>query len=235
MKENLKDHIDSLLKGTISDQDHRELNNLMKQDPTVKELVNDSMETYRFLQFARDQQIKRQLVAFDAGQYPPVAKASYKHWVFAGAAFLFVVIIAWFGLTIYYQPVNIAKRNFEKQKLITIEQKSNADPETQNMMEATDYFLQNDFENAARLFQPVVENINSDLTHVAKWNVLMCHLAKEGPTERWRNEFKKQNPLFPESFKSKSNDLVRLLDSRMYKFFKPESSISFSTIKPRII
>ena len=235
MKENLKDHIDSLLKGTISDRDRRELTNLMKQDPAVKELVNDSMETYRFLQFARDQQIKRQLVAFDAGQYPPVAKASYKPWIIAGAGFLFLLAITWLGLTIYFQQANIAKRYFEIQKLNETQQSANANPEIQTMIEATEYFLKNDFENAARLFQPVAENINSDLALVAKWNVWMCHLAKEGPTERWMNEFKKHNARFPDSFKSKGDELLRLLDSRIYKFFTPASAISFSTIKPRII
>ncbi len=231
----LEELIDTFLKGKMTDEDHNLLIHLINTDPSVSVQVNESIETYRFLEYARYQDTRKRLREFDEKANKPKHRSVYRA---LGVAFIFCFIAAisgWVGLVQYCKPVNLAKRNFELIHGTAIANEKDKTEDPINWDLANDFFVREDFQNAARLFQPYSESPDHNFKTQAKWNLLMCHLASEGPTIRWQEEVKKFLLHAPEPLKSKGIKLLAFIDSSFYRLAVQRPSSHFSLWKPRLI
>ncbi len=231
----LDDLIDDYLKDKISDVDRSHLELLMKRDPALASRLKESQETYRFLEYVRYKEIKKRLRDFDGVIPVDVNLNSFKRrWLFA-ILLIASILGAWICLFDYIKPIHLAERNFQIRYENDLALGKLTREDILYWNDATAYFLSGDFQNAARLFQPLSEYMHSSFSSEAKWNVLMCQLAIEGPTVLWKKEMNNYQSLVTGSFRMKAIKLLRISNSSLYRWLILTPSSHLSALKPRLI
>lgn len=235
MKENIGDLIDDLLKEKISDEDLRHLEMMREAHPAIDRLVRESRETFHFLQYARYQQIRTQLREFDEKESRGTKRSPYKRYVFAFVLFLISIMIGWIMIINYYKPENLAKRCFVNIAGLDIMKDESLSNEIVNWDLANELVIKGDFLNAAGLYMVYAEDPESLFYLSSNWNILMCQLAMDGPTDSWRKELDEFKSIPFNPLKLKAIKLSRFLDSTFYKRATLKPSSHFSVWKPRLI
>lgn len=135
--------IDAYLKDTITKEDNFLLKHLIQTDPKIATLFNESEVTFRYLQYARDQHIKRKLRAYDKGEIN-LQESGNKWWIMT----MLLILSAFAGLLVikkHFHFQNIAKRN-----IIEIKMEGTDLQEAHFQWNKVETYLQkDDFENAA--------------------------------------------------------------------------------------
>jgi len=235
MEQNHHDElIDTFLKKKLTAEDQSRIDFLLSTDPVFVEKLAESKEVYKYLQYLRDQKIRKQLEDFDKKETNIHKKVAYRRWLAFGALFFVALILGWLELVQFCKPENIALRYFEPIKF----QKAESILPTGDFSKlelANGLFESGDFENAASLYQEIGENSANHFQTEAKWNILMSSLAMKGFDERWKKAIA-EFPVSPDhSLSTRKNELLRFLNSPLYRLGTIVSPSAFSAIKPRLI
>ena len=226
--------IDAFLKKKLTAEDQSRIDQLLATDPDFTETLTASKDAYKYLQYLRDIQIRKQLQDFDKRQVNIQKKVSCRRWLAVGVLFFVTLILGWLELVQFCKPENIALRYFEPIEAKPLSSILSTEEITKLEL-ANRLFETGDFENAANLYRAFAEGESNNIQTEAKWNVLMSQLAISGPDLRWKealNEFpvEPDHPLYAGKKK-----LLQFMKSPMYRLGTIVSPSAFSAIKPRLI
>lgn len=168
--------IDAFLKKKFTAEEQSRIDRLLVTDPVFAETLAESKDAYKYLQYLRDQKIRKQLQDFDKRQVNVHKKISYRKWVFVGVLLFVALILGWLELVQFCKPENIALRYYEPIKIQPAESILPTDDFTKLEL-ANRLFENGDFENAASLYEEFAEYRANHFQTEAKWNILMSYLA----------------------------------------------------------
>ena len=232
MKEtDIDELIDAYLKNRLSVEDQLIFNKYM-DDPVFASRVKEAELTYRFLQYSRYKHLKKQLKEIDRNETP---KGRLSTNLFISATIIFIAcVFTWLYMVYHFSPQRLAEKYF-----IPIPQNKYEHQMTEEdeiiLNQANQFFVSGDFQNAARLYNPYILSSHFYFNKETHWNVLMCRLAMEGPSDPWKAEAADLIHSLPGSFKRESEKLLTLLDSPFYRFIMMFRSSRFSTWRPRLM
>lgn len=229
----LDELIDAFLKKKLNASQAEMLKKMVASDAKIAETVEESVETYRFLQYLRYRQIKKQLQDFDEAENRTRKRLSMGRLLITSMFLLFGLIGSWILITSIYHPENLARRNFEPIVFNGTIPTGFSAEDTLHLHDANIFMKNRDYQNASRLWHAYLEKDGYSLN--AKWNVLMCHLAIHGPDPWWNEEMTsfltiQDNPLLP-----KGKKIFQLVNSSLYRFITGNSSSAITALKPRLI
>lgn len=235
MEQNHHDElIDAFLKKKLTAEDQSRIDFLLATDPAFAETLAESTETYNYLQYLRDQKIRKQLEDFDKKQTNMHKKASYRRWMVVGVLFIVSFILGWLELVQFCKPENIALRYFEPIEAKPLKSILSA-KEITKLELANGLFETGDFENAAGLYQEFTESRANHFQQEANWNILMSYLAMKGPDERWKRAINEFSVPPDHPLSTSKSELLHFLNSHLYRLGTIVSPSAFSAIKPRLM
>ena len=233
-QKNRDELIDAFLKKKLTAEDQARIDQLLATDPDFAETLTESKEAYKYLQYLRDQQIRKKLQEFDKRQVIVQKRVAYRRWLVVGVLFFVFLILGWLELVQFCKPENIALRYFEPIDVKPLSSILSTDEITKLEL-ANRLFESGDFENASSLYQEFAEVGSKNIQAKAKWVLLMNRLALSGPDLRWKealDEFpvEPDHPLY-----ARKKKLLQFLDSPLYRLGTIVSPSALSAIKPRLI
>ncbi len=236
MEENeLLELIDEYLLGRIKAEDLARLEYLRMTNPEIDLQVNQSIEAFRVLQYARYKQLRLKLHQIDASDTKAVSGYRYRQWVIAAVLFIISLLGAWMWAMEHCSPVSLATRHFEYVSAVTLLHSDVSDEKYLNWESACRAFNDGDFQSAITLFQPFLENPENLVATYARWNILLARFALEGPGLSWREEIRQFESVAPEPFKAKVAALLHIIDSPFYQVVVLRLSPPLSVLKPRLM
>src|SRR5688572_15268180 len=175
MKENnLEELIDGFLRNKLTITEHARLQEIIGSDPEADRLLKESQETYRFILHLQYKKIRNQLRAFDQHTAMPYKPARVKRFFIAATLLLLVTLGSYIVAGYTFSPRLVAKRNFK-----AIPATALSPGISEYVIAAEDFFMNDNFQGAARLYQPTVAMIDDKYAQHVKWNFLLCQLAME--------------------------------------------------------
>jgi hypothetical protein len=228
----LPELIDQYLLGTISPKDKLDLEQLMASDPIVAEQVKESQEAFKVIQHERNRILKEKLKEIDKDN--PKKSALFPRLVLT-VVICFVAIL-FFVLLVsgYNNPSSIAQRYFENKPMPEVGISSRPDLE-ETWSKANEAFLKKEYEKAMLLYASWIEEAGEAEVYIAEWNFLLAQLGLQGSTIAWKSTFTSFLNGAPEPWKSKGNELLKLVGSGPYGLFFHGLKSNLSALKPRLI
>lgn len=224
--------IDAYILNELSAPEQAMIRRRISSDPDFAGSVREHEEMIHYLEGLRDKQIREQLKTYDEEESRRVRPR--RRLLFAAVVLSLLSAGFWFFQTTLWEPENIARR----QLLPLHEGSANADvsPDTRDLLNnAAEAFDKSDYQEAARIFHHLAQQRHSKFAVESKWNLLICHLAIEGPNERWMEEMRKLTDQAPEPLHTQGLKLIELFSSPFYKIFSIESDSAITALKPRLI
>ena len=231
MKENnLEELIDGFLRNKLNSVDQARLQVIIDSDPEANKLLKDSQETYRYILHLRYKKLRDQLRKHDELETVDRKPVWVKRF-FIAASFLLLIALGSYFVAVYsFSPRLVAKRNFEAIPVAGLS------PEvSEYILTAEEFFSHENFHSAAKVYEPIIGMIDDKYAQHAKWNLLMCQLAMEGPTHEWKKEMLIFIADADEQFKMKGYKILRLYNSPFYRLSSGVLTRNFSPVKPRLI
>lgn len=205
----------------------------MAADPDFAESVRASEETIRFLEYLRDEKIRTQLRKHDADERRRIGK-NRRRLLIVAVILCLICAGLWFFQTTRWEPENIARRNLLSLHERPVDSSLSSD-NRELLKQAMEAFDSGDYQEAARLYHHVAQEGDATFVFEAKWNVLICHLAMDGPNERWMEEFRNLTNRASEPLRSRGHNLIGLFTSPLFRFFSTEGDSAITILKPRLI
>lgn len=233
MKEhNLNDWIDQYLLGTIDPEHKAQLEQLMAKDAVVAERVRDSQVAFDAIRLVRNRHLREKMREWDLDQPHQQGLISSR----AGRIGIFLVglLVCIYLAGQYFHPLCLAQRNFIDVNSMVTEARPGAD-EMSTWKAAEVAFNQKDFEKAILIYSSLAESPLSDQQYTARWNLLMAHLAVEGPGAGWLAGLEAFVHHAPEPLASGGRRLSEILHNPIYRWVYASGSSGISQIKPRLI
>lgn len=231
-EQTLLELIDQYLLDTISPKDKFELEQLIASDPKVAEKVKESQEAFKVILHERNRILKEKLKEID--QETPKKMVLFPKWALTGVICVFAILLYVLWVSRYYNPSSIAQRYFENQPMPEAGISSRPDL-AETWKKANEAFRRKEYEKAIPLYASWIEETGEAETYVAEWNILLARLALEGSTAAWKNAFTSFLTRAPEPWKSKGNQIVKLVRSGRYSLFIHVLKSNLSALKPRLI
>ena len=231
----LPELIDEYLLGHIRDKDLARLEYLRMTKPDIDLRVNQSIETFRVIQYARYQQLRQRLHQIDALDKKTANGSRHRRLLVAGVFFIISLLSIWLWVMEYYSPVSLAARYFEPLPPAFLWNEEINDEDARNWKSACRTFSDGDFQTAISLFQPFLDDHENIIAYYAQWNILLARLGLGGYGLYWREEIRQFETVAPEPMKSKAAKLLHIIDSPFYQIIVLRVSPQLSALKPRLM
>jgi hypothetical protein len=102
--------------------------------------------------------------------------------------------------------------------------------------EGIDAFRRKDFEKAMVVFMSVPLNEDTTMADIARWNILLCQLAMNGPSNEWLADLNAFSKNAPDPMRAEAKKLLRVVHSSLFNnLFKGNLHKTFTSVKPKII
>jgi|GEM_PF-1078014 len=229
----IRDLVDSYLLNQINADDKAKLLAMMEADPVFAQYVKESEETFKVLQSARDRELHEKLKAWDVEAEKPKHGRGKRLLFFLFFVFLFVSFWCW--LSYHFSPVTMAIHSFNAipQHSIQVLDNSITKDEWEKAIET---FRHKDFEKAMFLFMTLAETDDPVIAAQSRWNILLCQLALNGPTNKWLEELDGFSKNASEPIHSEAEKLFRKIHSPLYtNLYRGILHKTFTSVKPKII
>lgn len=231
MKENnLEELIDGFLQNKLNRADQARLQEIINSDPQADKLLKESQETYRYILHLRYKKLRDELRKHDELETVDRKPVGVKRFFIAASILALVALGSYFVAVYSFSPRLVAKRNFEAIPVAGLL------PEiSEYILTAEEFFSHENFHSAAKVYEPIIDLIDDKYAQDAKWNLLMCQLVVEGPSQEWKKKMLVFTADAGEHFKMKGYKILRLYNSPFYRLSSSVLTRTFSPVKPRLI
>jgi hypothetical protein len=227
----LAELIDQYLLGTISVQDKAYLDQRVKTEPEIAELVKESKQAFRVLQAEQKRRLREKLRELD--KRDTRWSAFWKKWFFIAIGLLIAIYFWWHWAAYYYNPTTIARRYFERD--LQMEKEMYLQEHAFAWEVAQKAFRHEEYETAILHYEPLKNNAGQPGRYFAEWNILLSQLAGTGATEEWKMAMEQFAQRAPYPLQNEATKLLGFLDSAFYRLLFARVQTHLPPIKPRLI
>ncbi len=205
--------IDEYLLGTISPGDQAALEKKMAEDPETKRVVQESLDAFRVIQAARNQQLREQMKQWDKASGTGNRRKDSR--VKTGLAVFAFLLLLVMGSGYYYSPRVMADRYagkapFAAQALLSGEPLA-------LWTKARFEFEHGHYAPAAQLFQTLSQFQDRRIAEEAKWQHLLCLLALGRSDGTWKSEMQALSGQTSHPHADEAREILSILDSWIYR------------------
>ena len=229
----IQDLVDSYLLNQISADDKAMLLDMMEADPVFAQYVKECEETFNVLQAARDRELREKLKTWDVEA--KTSKRGSGKGLLIFLLFVFVLVSFWCWLSFHFSPAILAMHSFKAtyENEIRFAGTSTVDKAWKEGIEA---FNKEDFEKAMLEFMSIPPTNDKTKMINVQWNILLCQLALNGPSNKWLDDINAISKTAPEPIHSHAEKLFRQIHSPLYiNLYSGILHKTFTSIKPKII
>ena len=224
--------IDQYLMGRIRPEDLTILKERMAADPAIAELVRESRETFRVIQFEKNRLLREKLKQIDK-------KGSWKTgfipgWITYVMLPIIIITGGWYWTNYYYSNTAIAAR-YAKMPIVDIKKLYNRQGAEGEWKKADSAFRNEEFDLAVNLYATLLEEGNKEEAYLARWKIILSQLALYGPTPNVKDTLGVFANEAPAPWQAQARKLLRLINSTWYTVFINRVQINVSGLKPRLI
>ena len=236
MKEkDIPELIEDFLLGHIQTSDLARLENLRRANPDIDLQVLQSIEAFRVLQYARNQQLRQKLRQIDINETYRSGGNRLTALHITVIVFSVSIVSLWIWAMQYFSPASLAVRYFEPSSPAFLENLGVSKEEVHNWESACEAMIKKDFQSARLLFQPFIQNQNNSIAQYAQWNYLLARMASEGPSPGLMEEIRQFETVAPDPVKKKNSSVIRIVDSPFYQIIVIGLFQQLSALKPKLM
>jgi len=226
-----QDLVDSYLLNQITPENKARLLDMMEADPVFAQYVQECRETFHVLKAARDRELRKKLKDWDAGD----SQSGRRKGILFLACLVALGAGFWYWLNHHYSDTTLAAHSFDaiNQQDVSPALKNSF---LENWQEGVKSFHQKDFEKALLLFASIAEKDTTSITYGAQWNMLLCQLALNGPSDLWHDTLISFSKNAPEPYQGEALKLLKVMASPMYnKIYRGTWRKTVTSVRPKII
>ena len=236
MKENeILELIDDYLFRRINDVDLERLKNLRMTDPEIDLQVLQSLDTFRVLQYARNQQLREKLRLIDKAEIKNAHRNRVHYHIIAGVVLFITIAGLWIWVAGHFSPASLASRFAEPASPTLLEQSGVPNEDALNWEFGFNALISGDFESARLMFRTFLQYPEIRIAHYAKWNYFLSRLGIEGPGKGLIQEIREFKTIAPDPIREKISALLQIIESPYYQILIPGLSLQLSALKPRLM